>query len=276
MTGAYESPGGHGGVFDRVADTYDNVGVAWFRPIAAGLVEELAARPGERILDVGCGRGAALTPLARAVGPSGYALGIDLAPAMVARTAADLADLPQVEVRVGDAAAPALPSGSFDVVASSLVLFFLPDPGAALRDWTDLLVPGGRLGVATFGAQDERWQRIDAVFTPFLPPTLADARTSGRRGPFASDTGMEALLRGADLIDVRTAHRTVVPTFRDPNHWVQFSQSHGQRAMWDAVPSADRDAVRTRILELAARCADDDGQLRLNQDVRYTVGRRAS
>ena len=153
------SPDGIAGVFDRAADTYDRVGVPWFEPIAAGLVAELAVRPGERVLDVGCGRGAALRPLAQATGPDGYALGIDLAPRMVELTRQDLSDLPQVEVRVGDARAPGLPSASFDVVASCLVLFFLPDPAAALRAWTDLLVGGGRLGVTTFGGQDERWRR---------------------------------------------------------------------------------------------------------------------
>lgn len=93
------SPSGPAAVFHRVAETYDNVGVPWFRPIAAGLVAELAAQPGERALDIGCGRGAATIPLADAVGPTGTVLGIDLAPRMVELTAADVADRPQVHVR---------------------------------------------------------------------------------------------------------------------------------------------------------------------------------
>lgn len=52
---------------------------------------------------------------------------------------------------VADARSPGLPPASFDVVASSLVLFFLQEPVDALRAWTALLVPGGRLGIATFG-----------------------------------------------------------------------------------------------------------------------------
>ena len=269
------SVAGIAGVFDRAAQTYDDVGVEWFRPIAAGLVAELAARPGERVLDIGCGRGAALTPLARAVGATGYALGIDLAPAMVARTAADLRELPQVEVRVADAAAPGLAPASFDIVASSLVLFFLDDPAAAVGGWARLLVPGGRLGVTTFGAQDERWRRTDAVFAPYLPPAMRDARTSGTRGPFASDSGMEHLLRGAGLVDVRTATRTVVARFRDAAHLVEFSWSHGQRAMWEAVPEPDREAVRHGIVDSMRGFSDDDGTLSLSQEVRYTMARRS-
>jgi ubiquinone/menaquinone biosynthesis C-methylase UbiE len=58
-------------VFDRVADTYDAVGIPWFTPIAERLVAELVPAPGERALDIGTGRGAALWALAEAVGATG-------------------------------------------------------------------------------------------------------------------------------------------------------------------------------------------------------------
>jgi ubiquinone/menaquinone biosynthesis C-methylase UbiE len=169
------TPAGIAGVFHRAADTYDSVGVDWFQPIADGLVDELAVQPGERVLDLGCGRGAALIPLAHAAGPSGQVLGIDLAPRMVELTTQAIRDLPQAQVRLADACDPGLPPDSVDVIASSLVLFFLPDPAAAVRAWTRLLVRGGRLGVSTFGPQDERWQQIDDLFTPYLPPKMLDA-----------------------------------------------------------------------------------------------------
>lgn len=268
------SPDGIAGVFDRAAATYDDVGVPWFGPIAAGLVEELAVAAGERVLDVGCGRGAALAPLALAAGPAGYALGIDLAPAMVELTARDLADLPQVEVRVDDARAPDLPPSSFDVVASCLVLFFLPDPAHGLRAWTELLRPGGRLGVTTFGEQDEGWRAVDALFDPYLPPAMLDARTSGRRGPFSSDGGMADLCTAAGLVDVRTVHRTVEARFRDPEHFLEFSWSHGQRAMWEAVPPGSRDTVRSDVLDALDSLRDASGRIVLGQDVRHTLARR--
>ena len=267
-------PGGIAGVFDRAAGTYDDVGVPWFRPIAQGLVEELAVQPGERVLDIGCGRGAALIPLALAAGPAGSVLGIDLAPGMVERTARDVSHLPQVEVRVADASAPGLPPASYDVIASSLVLFFLPDPGAAVRTWTELLVPGGRLGVTTFGPQDDRWHKLDALFDPYLPQAMLDARTSGRRGPFGSDEGVARLLSDAGLTDVRTARRTVTATFRDAEHLLRFSWSHGQRAMWEAVPETEHEALRRRIGEEARTYGDASGSFSFSQQIRHTLGRR--
>ena len=268
------SPSGVAGVFDRAADSYDAVGVPWFGPIARGLVEELDVRPGERVVDLGCGRGAALVPLAGAAGPGGDVLGVDLAPRMVELTARDLAHLPQVRVEVGDARDPGLPPASRDVVSSCLVLFFLPDPGAAVRAWVDVLVPGGRLGVTTFGPQDPRWRQVDELFSPWLPPQLLDARASGRRGPFASDHGVEQLLRDAGLVQVRTVHRQVQAVFRNADHLLQFMRSHGQRAMWEAVPEAEQDALIEQVRDVVGRSGDADGGLRLDQDVRITLGHR--
>src|SRR3954451_16526508 len=89
-SGAARRSAGVAALFDRVADSYENVGVPWFAPIGAALVAEVAPVAGERAVDLGCGRGATLFPLAAAVGPTGSVTGIDLAPEMIARTAADV------------------------------------------------------------------------------------------------------------------------------------------------------------------------------------------
>ena len=263
-------------VFDRVAETYDNVGVSWFTPIAQGLVRTVAPRAGERAVDVGCGRGAALFALAEAVGATGSVTGIDLAPGMVRATGAEARDrgLAQVDVRLMDAASPDLPAAGYDLVVSSLVLFFLPDPAAALRAWRGLLVPGGRLGIATFGSQDPRWRQLDEVFRPYLPAELLDARTSGAAGPFGSDEGVEELIRAAGYDAVRTSGIDVEAVFDDADHWYQFSMSHGQRAFWDAVPAADRPAVRAASADFVTGVRDPDGRIRLAQRIRYTLAER--
>ena len=69
------------GVFDRAAPTYDNVGVEFIAAVGRTLVSDAGIRPGERVLDVGCGRGAVLIPAADAVGPERSVLGIGGGPA---------------------------------------------------------------------------------------------------------------------------------------------------------------------------------------------------
>ena len=263
------------GVFDRVADTYDAVGIELFQPIAARLVAELAPQPGERALDVGCGRGAVVFRLAGAVGVSGAVTGIDISPRMVEATRADaVAKGLDVDIRVCDAQSPGLRPATCDVVASSLVLFFLPDPLAALRAWRALLVEGGRVGVSTFGAVSEHWRGVDEVFKPYLPQGMRDARTTGNEGPFASDAGTERLLSDAGYGHVRTATMTVPVRFGDKDHWHRWSWSVGQRAMWEAVPEERRDSVRALAYQRLDGCRDADGLIGFDQVVRFTLGRR--
>lgn len=264
-------------LFDRVADTYDRVGVDLFQPIAARLVEEVTPKAGERVADIGCGRGAALLRLASAVGPSGRAVGLDLAPQMVAAAAADAASAGlSVEVMVGDAQDPDLPADSFDIVTASLVLFFLPDPVAALRAWRQLLVNDGRIAVSTFGAISSAWEPVDAVFEPYLPPGMRDARTTGKQGPFGSDAGVERLLADAGLTDIRTTTGSVAVRFDDADHWHRWTMSTGQRGMWELVPEAERAAVRAsadRLLD-DTRQQNADHRIGFDQEVRYTLGQR--
>ena len=70
-------------LYTELADAYDSSGVEFFGPMARRLVELIAPRPGERALDIGCGRGAVSLPLAEAVGPGGAVTAADLVPAMV-------------------------------------------------------------------------------------------------------------------------------------------------------------------------------------------------
>ena len=108
------------------------------------LLEHLPAAPA-RVADLGCGTGTLSVLLAE----SGYQVdGLDLSPAMVALAEGKAAgrDLGSaVTFRVGDAAAPDLTPGAYDVVLSRHVLWAMPDPAAALGRWVDLLGAGGRL-----------------------------------------------------------------------------------------------------------------------------------
>jgi ubiquinone/menaquinone biosynthesis C-methylase UbiE len=265
-------------IFDTVADTYDQVGVDFFQPIAEGLVALLDPQPGEHALDLGCGRGAALLPIARAVGRAGRAVGGDLSPKMVAEAAvlAEDAGLDHVETLVMDAQEPDLGARAaegFDLLAASMVLFFLPDPSDAVVRWRTLCRPGGRVGVATFGGPDPTWDRIDQLFRPYLPPEMLDARTTGAAGPFRSDAGVEGLFTAAGWVDARTADLALPVRFESADQWYRFSMSIGQRGFWYRVPETERAGIRDHASRIIREAADADGSVTFTQGVRYTLAR---
>lgn len=264
-------------LFDSLADTYDNVGVDFFRPIAASLCRAMAPEPGERWWDVGCGRGAVIEQIATAIGPEGAITGSDISSAMLdqAQALAERHGWSNVTFVRDDAQAPEHAPQQVDVISSCLVLFFLPRPAEAVAAWAPSLRPGGRIGITTFGTLDPAWSRVDEVFEPFLPPALRDARTSGARGPFASDAGMEELLASAGLGDVRTVRDEVAVRFADPDHWHAFTWSTGQRAMWLAVPEDQRPAVRRAAEERLAEATGPDGAITFRQAIRHTLARGA-
>ena len=266
-------------VFDALAETYDQTGVAFFGPVGERLVSLLEPAPGESALDIGCGRGAVTLPLAAAVGPSGHVDAVDVSPAMVAATRASVEErrLDQVTVEVADAADLSGVLGNwprYDVLASSLVLFFLEQPGEVLRRWVSLVAPGGRVGLSTFGDLDEPSEALDAGFAPWLPPGMLDTRTSGTEGPFASDEAMEELVRAAGLSAVRTVVEPRVLEFPDVDAWQRFSMSTGQRAMWMRVPEEERPGLLERAEEVLEGTREDGGPCRLVWQIRYTLARR--
>jgi ubiquinone/menaquinone biosynthesis C-methylase UbiE len=263
------------GVFDRSSETYDAVGVAFFTTFAHQLLADIKLAPGERVLDVGCGRGATLFPAAERVGDNGSVFGIDLSPAMIERTAADIRDqgLTNVSLAVMDAERPTLTDPTFDVVVAAFVAFFLPDPIAGLRAWHDLLVPGGRIGLATFGEDDHRWGRIREVFRPFVPPAMVRAAFNPA-SPFASTENLERTLASVGFTGVSSVMRQHLISYADPEQWIAWSWSHGQRMYWELVPEDRRQEVRNGVLAALEPLREADGGLVMVQNVRYTVAGR--
>jgi ubiquinone/menaquinone biosynthesis C-methylase UbiE len=261
-------------LFNNLSDTYDDVGVDFFQPIASTLTDAMAPLPGERWLDIGCGRGAVLLPIAKAIGPTGRAVGLDISVGMIehSRALAKEAGLTNVDCFVDDAQAPMLSKGPFDTISSCLVLFFLEDPLHALRNWLLLLKPGGRLGVTTFGESDPRWKHVDEVFQPYLPPQMRDARTNGKAGPFESDLKMEQLLRDAGFSNVHTLTATIPVRFANAEQWYAFTWSVGQRMMWLAIPEELRSQVRKEAELRLAEYAEPDGSVVFQQKIRNTFG----
>lgn len=107
-------------------------------------------QPGESVLDLGCGGGLDLAVAARAVGPNGHAIGVDLAEPMVERARHALTELglTWAVAHVGYAEALPVPDVSIDCVMANGILNPSPDKSAVLREIARVLKPGGRLVLA--------------------------------------------------------------------------------------------------------------------------------
>lgn len=114
---------------------------AWQLPI-----DWLNIPAGGVALDVGCGPGNVTAQLARAAGPEGLALGLDISEPMLAR-AVDAQAGPNVGFLRADAQRLPLRNNTVDAVISLAVLQLIPDPAATLAEMARVLRPGGRLAV---------------------------------------------------------------------------------------------------------------------------------
>jgi SAM-dependent methyltransferase len=142
----------------RIVDTYTLAAdhfdaLPFWHEFGRRTVARVQLPAGARILDLCCGTGASALPAARAVGPTGSVLGVDLTPPLVlqARALAAAEGLTQVRFDVADVESLAFPAGSFDAVISVFGLFFVDDMAGLLRRAWTWLTPGGQLAITVWG-----------------------------------------------------------------------------------------------------------------------------
>lgn len=111
------------------------------------VLDALGLRPGERVLDLGCGPGFLAAEMALAVGPEGTVHGADLSPAMleIAARRALGPDAAPIQLSRQDVLELSLPDAAFDAAACTQVYEYVADMPAALAEARRVLAPGGRL-----------------------------------------------------------------------------------------------------------------------------------
>ena len=189
--------GEHGTYWADHAATYD-ASVARYQPALLAAVD---ARPGERLLDVGCGSGRVALDAVSAT-PGLTAVGVDLSSAQLDVARATAGDLP-VDFLHADAQVHDFGEAVFDVVVSRTGTMFFADPGAAFANLARATRPGGRLAILVWrDLQANEWLReffgaIGRVLPMNPPPASAP-------GPFAqSDPDrLRDLLVGAGWTDI--------------------------------------------------------------------------
>ncbi|MFN8515682.1 MAG: methyltransferase domain-containing protein [Thermomicrobiales bacterium] len=166
----------------------------------------VGARPGARLLDLGCGAGDDARAIARLVAPGGQVIGLDSSARMIdaARERAARDSLP-IEFVVGDLYQLAYPDASFDGVRADRVFQHLPDRPKALAEAIRVLRPGGTVVVS-----DPDWETLVLDLPDrTLIRKFAHFRCDGYYGGW---TGRELprLFRDAGLTDIAAHPFTVV------------------------------------------------------------------
>ena len=190
-----ETPQGHERNADQIAYWNGPGGQRWsdrqtaqdilLAPVSQALIERIKAKPGDRILDVGCGCGGLSIALAAQVVPDGSVLGIDISAPMLARAReAAPADLP-VEFALADATVFPFQPASFDLLVSRFGVMFFAEPAVSFANLRRALKPAGRVVFACWREPKENpWMMapLQAVYrhVPKLPDVAPDDP-----GPFA-------------------------------------------------------------------------------------------
>jgi arsenite methyltransferase len=125
----------------------------------------LGARPGDRILDVGCGPGFYVTELLEAVGREGSVVGLDISADMLAVAAKRVEGHGNVTFHEADATSLPVPDASFDRAVCVQVLEYVRDVPTALREMHRALRPGGRVLVWDVDWATVSWHAIDRQLT---------------------------------------------------------------------------------------------------------------
>jgi SAM-dependent methyltransferase len=232
--------------FDVAAEAYDRFMGAWSRLLVPGMIELAGVRDGDRALDVGCGPGTLTVELARRLGAERVAA-VDPSPAFAA-TARQRA--PGVDVR--EAPADALPFGgaTFDVAIAQLVVHFMPDPVAGLREMARVTRGGGVVAACVWDYAAGR-----GPLGPFWEAVLAidpDARDESGL-PGAHEGHLAELFGAAGLREVVETDLSVSREFGSfDDWWTPFEVGAGParsylRTLDDDGVAALRDRCRSML-----------------------------
>ena len=241
--------------YGAAADHYQRDALGFWDRFGAATVSRLRLASGGTVLDLCCGAGASALPAARALGPDGHVLGVDIAAPMLelARARAAEEGLANIEFRHGDATRTRLPDGGFDAVICVFGVFFAPDMAAFVREMWRLTGPRGVLAVTTWGPG--LWEPASSVFwrcVGEVEPALYKAFNPWDE--ITTPTLLAGLFSRAGVPDPAVEAAAGEHRLEHPDRFWDIVLGSGYRATVDALSPEQRDRVRESVLaELRSR-----------------------
>ena len=254
--------------FDRAASTYDTVVGSYFSFFGPRLVERANISEGATVLDVACGKGAALIPAAEMCGPSGLALGADISSEMVRSAGARGAELGigNLYVAVMDADHLAAPDGRFDALTCAFSMHFFADPAETVVGFARCVRPGGFVAISEWGEDDERWAWESEL--------IADLGIKGvTTSSVESPDELASLLSRAGLQDVRTETDRFDVTLADEDEWWTWKWSYSFRHVLEQLDPSALESFKEEAYT-HVRAMGEGGRIPLTLTANVATGRK--
>ena len=218
----------------------------WSRQVAPLFLSWLDQPDGLRWLDVGCGTGALSAAIIDRCAPRSVA-GVE--PSDGFRQLAEQHLAGKARVLAGNAAAIPLDAGACDVVASGLVLNFVPDLQAALAEMRRVTAPGGTVAAYVWDYSDG--MEITRYFwdaAAALDPAAAPLH-EGMRFPLCHPPALQAAFEAAGLAEVKTTPLDLAAKFSGfEDYWQPFLGGQGPAPAYAmSLGEERRAALRARL-----------------------------
>lgn len=232
--------------YNRASPYYDAAPLSFWDRFGAETVDRLALPSGSTVLDVCCGMGASALPAARAVGPRGRVLAVDVAAEPIARgrDRAAAAGLNNIEFLCADATTD-LPHQSFDAVICVFGVFFAADIPAFIGELWSHVRPGGQLAITTWGP--DLFEPANTVFWEAVA-----AEDHHGFNPWDDITTPQDVRQAMDTGGVDNPHAVAVPGVHhlvEPDDFWQIVLGSGYRATIDALPSPVTDQLSCTVVD---------------------------
>ena len=214
--------------FDGIAPTYDDWADNLHRKAAKRLGDLVDPKPGQHVLDVGCGTGLLTRQVADAVGKNGIVVGIDISEGMLAQARKERR--PNTTLVSMAAERLVFRDESFDLVTLGEVLTYLLDPFTALSEALRVLKPHGRLGVSS-QRRSLATEAQDVFFASLVALTrrhhLQFPRLSSERANFGEPEMLPGILEVAGFKHVKTTEMVTGGRAQSVEAWMELMAGAG-------------------------------------------------